>query len=44
MPKLADWAESNLADGFTVFNFPPAHRVRLRNNVAECEAPSIDTR
>ena len=29
-PKLADWAEANLQDGFTVFNFPPAHRVRLR--------------
>ena len=30
MPKLADWAETHLAGGFTVFNFPPAHRVRLR--------------
>ena len=29
-PKLADWAEANLQDGFTVFNFPAAHRVRLR--------------
>ena len=29
-PKLADWAEDNLAEGFTVFNFPQGHRVRLR--------------
>lgn len=29
-PKLAAWAEGNLQDGFTVFNFPAAHRVRLR--------------
>ena len=29
-PNLADWAEANLQDGFTVFNFPAAHRVRLR--------------
>ena len=29
-PKLAAWAEANLQDGFTVFNFPAAHRVRLR--------------
>jgi transposase-like protein len=29
-PKLASWAEENLADGFTVFNFPQGHRVRLR--------------
>jgi len=29
-PKLAAWAEANLQDGFTVFNFPAAHRVRMR--------------
>jgi transposase-like protein len=29
-PKLADWAEANLQDGFTVFNFVVGHRVRLR--------------
>jgi transposase-like protein len=29
-PKLADWAETNLQDGFTVFNFAAGHRVRLR--------------
>jgi transposase-like protein len=29
-PKLADWAENNLAEGFTVFGFPQGHRVRLR--------------
>lgn len=28
--KLADWAEANLQDGFTVFNFVAGHRVRLR--------------
>ncbi len=29
-PKLAAWAEENLADGFAVFEYPPAHRTRLR--------------
>ena len=29
-PKLADWAEANLQDGFTVFNLAAGHRVRLR--------------
>ena len=29
-PKLAQWAEQNLPDGFAVFDYPPAHRVRLR--------------
>ena len=29
-PKLADWAEANLQDGFTVFSFVAGHRVRLR--------------
>jgi transposase-like protein len=29
-PKLADWAEANLPDGFAVFDYPQAHRVRLR--------------
>jgi len=29
-PKLADWAETKLQDGFTVFNFVAGHRVRLR--------------
>ena len=29
-PKLADWAEANLPDGFAVFDLPQAHRVRLR--------------
>lgn len=29
-PKLAAWGEANLQDGFTIFNFPAAHRVRLR--------------
>ena len=29
-PKLAQWAEENLPEGFTVFDAPVAHRVRLR--------------
>ena len=29
-PKLAQWAEESLPDGFTVFDCPSAHRVRLR--------------
>ena len=29
-PKLADWAEGNLIEGFAVFGFPAEHRVRLR--------------
>ena len=35
-PKLAEWAESNLPEGFTVFNLPEAHRVRTRTSNA-CE-------
>jgi transposase-like protein len=30
MPKLADWAEANVPEGFAVFELPPAHRTRLR--------------
>jgi transposase-like protein len=29
-PKLVLWAEENLPQGFTVFDFPAAHRRRLR--------------
>jgi transposase-like protein len=29
-PKLASWAEENLPMGFSIFDFPAAHRVRLR--------------
>ena len=29
-PKLATWAEANLAEGFAVFSLPEAHRVRMR--------------
>jgi transposase-like protein len=29
-PKQADWAEANLPDGFAAFDYPQAHRVRLR--------------
>ncbi len=35
-PKLAQWAEENLPEGFTVLNFPEPHRRRLRtSNVIE---------
>lgn len=29
-PQLAQWAEQSLPEGFAVFGFPQAHRVRLR--------------
>lgn len=29
-PKLANWAEENLPEGFTVFSLPASHRRRLR--------------
>jgi len=29
-PKLVEWAEEALREGFTVFEFPPSHRRRLR--------------
>lgn len=29
-PKLAQWAEENLPEGFAVFNWPTTQRVRLR--------------
>ena len=29
-PKLVQWAEENLPQGFTVFDFPASHRRRLR--------------
>lgn len=35
-PKLAEWAEENLSEGFTVFALPEAHRKRLRTSNA-CE-------
>jgi len=31
-PKLADWMEVNIPEGFTVFSFPKAHQVRLRTS------------
>lgn len=30
MPKLAEWAETNLVEGLTVYSLPPSHRRRLR--------------
>jgi putative transposase len=35
-PKLAEWAESNLPEGFTVFKIPVEHRKRMRTSNA-CE-------
>jgi putative transposase len=29
-PKLAEWAEVNLPEGFAVFGLPEPHRVRMR--------------
>jgi putative transposase len=29
-PKLAEWAEDNLPEGFAVFDYPSGHRTRLR--------------
>lgn len=35
-PKLASWMTANLTQGFTVFEFPEAHRQRLRtSNICE---------
>lgn len=31
-PKLADWMEVNIPEGFTVFAFPKAHQRRLRTS------------
>ena len=31
-PKLADWMEINIPEGFTVFSFPRAHQNRLRTS------------
>jgi len=31
-PRLADWMEVNLPEGFTVFAFPKAHQKRLRTS------------
>ena len=31
-PKLADWMEVNIPEGFTVFSFPKAHQKRLRTS------------
>ena len=31
-PKLADWMEANIPEGFTVFSFPREHQIRLRTS------------
>ena len=33
-PKLCNWAEENIPEGLTVFNFPVSHRRRLRTTNA----------
>jgi transposase-like protein len=35
-PKLAEWAETNIPEGFTVFSLPEAHRRKTRTSNA-CE-------
>ena len=35
-PKLAEWAEANLPEGFTVFSIAAAHRLKTRTSNA-CE-------
>src|SRR5579872_3899245 len=36
MPQLVAWMQENISEGLTIFNFPPAHRRRLRtSNIAE---------
>jgi len=32
-PKLADWMEINIPEGFTVFSFPREHQKRLRTSI-----------
>jgi len=35
-PRLSEWMEANLPEGFTVFNFPPKHWIKLKtSNLAE---------
>jgi hypothetical protein len=31
-PELAAWLESNIPEGFTVFDLPPEHRVKMRTS------------
>ena len=31
-PRLASWAEENIPEGFTVFEFPEEHRIRIRTS------------
>lgn len=45
MPKLSDWMELNLREGFTVFNIPESHRRKLRtSNMAERQMKEIKRR
>ena len=44
-PRLATWAEENLPEGFTVFEFPEEHRRRIRtSNVVERLSREINRR
>lgn len=40
-PKLAEWAEANLPEGFTVFEFPASHRRRLRTTNLAVSSPGL---
>ncbi len=31
-PKLADWFEKNIPEGFTVFTLPEKHRIKMRTS------------
>ena len=44
-PKLADWMEVNLPEGFSVFAFPRLHQKRLRtSNILERLSQEIKRR
>ena len=44
-PKLSAWMEANVAEGLTIFAFPPSHRKRLRtSNLMERMSKEIKRR
>jgi transposase-like protein len=42
-PKLAEWAEVAVPESLTVFDFPTAHRVRLRTTRPYTHQPGTAT-
>lgn len=45
MPKLSEWMDNNLREGFMVFNLPENHRLKLRtSNMAERQMKEIKRR